>query len=145
MRRIGRPEHQQVLELWEKSVRESHDFLNDQDIQDYRALMESQYLDKTKLYAAEENGLMKGFIGFSGNQIRLLFISPDSMRKGFGKKLLNFAIRDRQIKEVDVNGQNTAAYQFYHQAGFRIIKKYPYDGAGKPYPVWSLKLAETGG
>ncbi|WP_316798410.1 GNAT family N-acetyltransferase [Pedobacter frigidisoli] len=145
IRRIGKSEHQQVLRLWEKSVRASHDFLHEQDIIDYRVLMEDQYLKKTRLYALEENGMMKGFIGLSGDQIRLLFISPDSMRMGFGKKLLHFAIKDKQIKEVDVNGQNTAAYQFYHRAGFRIVKKYPFDGAGKPYPVWSLKLVETVG
>ena len=145
IRRIGKSEHPQVLQLWERSVRESHDFLNEQDIVDYRVLMEEQYLERTKLYAAEENGIMKGFIGLSGDQIRLLFISPDSLRMGFGKKLLNFAIHEKQMKHVDVNGQNTAAYRFYYSAGFRIVKKYPFDGAGKPYPVWSLKLAETGG
>lgn len=145
IRKVANAEHPQILELWERSVRKSHDFLNEQDIIDYRVLMEAQYLRRIKLYAAEENGVMKGFIGLSGSQIRLLFISPDSLRMGFGKKLLNFAIREKQMTQVDVNGQNTAAYRFYYSAGFRIVQKYPFDGAGKPYPVWSLKLKETGG
>ncbi|MCZ4221901.1 GNAT family N-acetyltransferase [Pedobacter rhodius] len=138
IKKVGPSEHHVLLTVWEASVRASHDFLQEQDIEDYRSLLASTYLNRVDLYLLEEDNQVKGFIGLSTGKIQLLFIEPKAFRRGYGTLLIDFAIKKKGAYQVDVNSQNVNAYQFYKQAGFRIFRKFEFDGAGKAYPVWCM-------
>lgn len=129
-----------ILEVWEASVRATHDFLSEKDIQAYKALIGGQYLQSLNLFCVKEEDSIAGFIGLQGRLIQMLFIHPKYVAKGLGKALVNFAISKHGATEVDVNEQNTKALGFYKSLGFEVVDRFEIDDAGKPYPVLSMSL-----
>ena len=130
----------ELLAVWEASVRATHDFLSEQDIQAYKALIGGQYLQSLNLFCVKEEDSIAGFIGLQGRLIQMLFIHPKYVAKGIGKALVNFAISKHGATEVDVNEQNTKALGFYKSLGFEVVDRFEIDDAGKPYPVLSMSL-----
>lgn len=130
----------ELLAVWEASVRATHDFLSEKDIQAYKALIGGQYLHSLELFCIKEENSIVGFIGLQGRLIQMLFIHPKYVAKGLGKALVNFAISKHGATEVDVNEQNTKALGFYKSLGFEVVDRFEIDDAGKPYPVLSMSL-----
>jgi len=139
IRPVEAAEHQDILMLWEDSVRASHDFITEADIDEYRLRISSS-LPNLTVFCIEAEGLIQGFIALSDHKIQLLFVHPRAFRKGFGKRLIAFGIEKHKAWLVDVNAQNQNALSFYLSLGFKVYHKFANDGAGKPYPVWSLRL-----
>ncbi len=132
-------EYPLLVDLWEASVRQSHDFLTDDDIAFYRPLLVT-YLPMMEVYCTEDENGITGFIGISDGMIQALFIKPDAIGRGYGKRLMEFAIIDKQLSRVDVNEQNINARGFYERLGFRVVGRSETDGAGKPYPILNMEL-----
>ncbi|QDT96549.1 GNAT family N-acetyltransferase [Gimesia aquarii] len=131
----------QALELWESSVRATHSFLTEQEIQSLKPLVHSECLLKIPLFCMrDETGGVIGFIGVDIPKIEALFIDPAWRGKGIGRKLLEYAINELQAELVDVNEQNEQALSFYQHMGFEIAHRSEVDGFGKPYPLLHLKL-----
>ncbi len=65
-----------ICEIWEKSVRATHDFLSAEDREFYKSLV-SKYFPKSIIYTFEEEGVVKGFLGVDDQNINMLFVSPD--------------------------------------------------------------------
>ena len=82
-------------------------------------------------------------MGLSDELIEMLFVNPGEQGKGYGKRLLEYAIQKKQMDKVDVNEQNEKALSFYLHMGFPIIGRDETDGMGKPYPILHLQLKET--
>jgi len=131
----------EIISVWEASVRATHDFLNEEDIRVYKSLINDQYFSQLQLFGVQgKKGEIEGFIGVQNAKIRLLFILPASMGKGIGKALINYVYRHMNIKEVDVNEQNTSAFNFYTYLGFEVTDRSAADAIGKPFPVLSMEL-----
>jgi len=130
----------ELLAVWEASVRATHDFLSERDIQAYRALIGGQYLHSLNLFCIKEENSIVGFIGLQGRLIQMLFIHPHYMSRGLGKAFVKFAVDKHSAREVDVNEQNTKALGFYQSLGFKAFDRFEIDDAGKPYPILSLSL-----
>ena len=45
-------------------------------------------------------------MGLSNDKIEMLFVDPNEQGKGYGKVLVNYAVKDRHIYLVDVNEDN---------------------------------------
>jgi putative acetyltransferase len=133
-------DQKELLALWEASVRATHDFLDENDIQAYKQLIGDQYLQSLNLYCIRDGPRIAGFIGLQNKLIQMLFVHPDFMKKGIGKSLVNFAILEHQVTEVDVNEQNIQALGFYKSLGFEAFDRFETDDAGKPFPILSLCL-----
>lgn len=132
-------EYPVLIDIWETSVRATHHFLTEKDIDIYRELITS-CLPVVEIYcAADESGLI-GFISISEGMIQSLFIRPEARGKGIGKQLMNFAIVYKKITKVDVNEQNAQAFGFYEKLGFKVTGRSEIDGAGKPYPILLMEL-----
>jgi GNAT superfamily N-acetyltransferase len=75
---------ERLLELWERSVRATHHFLEDGDIVALRPLvaeeLESDAVDWWVLESATEAPI--GFLGFTSDTIEALFIDPDYHGQG---------------------------------------------------------------
>jgi len=128
--------------VWEASVRATHHFLPEQDIQYFKPLLRHQYLYMVKLVCMRNaQGQIVGFAGTAGNRLEMLFIHPDSRGTGVGKALLQYAINNMGITELDVNEQNEQAVGFYRHFGFAIKGRSETDGAGKPYPILHMQRA----
>jgi len=139
--KLTEPDYAELMEVWESSVRATHHFLNASDIQAYKSLISNKYLNQLQLFGVKSDELqLLGFIGISDQQIRLLFISPAKRGMGIGCALVNYVYQHLGIKEVDVNEQNTQAYDFYRYLGFVVTDRSAVDSIGKPFPVLSMQL-----
>lgn len=135
--------YDELIELWEASVRSSHHFLIEDDILFYKQLV-PQYFQAVELYIMRnKQGRIAAFMGLSDELIEMLFVHPQEQGKGLGKELMRFAIQEKRMRKVDVNEQNSAALQFYTNQGFRVIGRDELDSSGKPYPILHLHLLDT--
>ncbi|MDE7473372.1 MAG: GNAT family N-acetyltransferase, partial [Muribaculaceae bacterium] len=125
--------------IWERSVRATHDFLDEDTIEEIKAALEPSYFPNVELYAVSHNGSLTGFIGLRNDMIEMLFIDSHSRGQGYGSSLIEFAF-DRGATKVDVNEQNPLALAFYRSKGFKIIGRDNTDEAGRPYPILHLSL-----
>jgi putative acetyltransferase len=130
-----------LLNIWEESVRETHHFLKEENIQFLKPLIGKEYLGMVDLTCSKDpSGKILGFIGTSGDCIEMLFIHPSARGKGIGKTLVVQAIKNKQVNKVDVNEQNEQALGFYLHLGFKITGRSEVDRLGKPFPLLHLEL-----
>ena len=133
-------QYPELIKVWEKSVRATHDFITEADIQHYKPLILEQYFDQLDLFCITENNEIQGFIGLDGQLIQMLFIDPSVRGLGIGKALVDFAVQTYGANMVDVNEQNNQAVGFYAHIGFKTVERFDQDAAGKPYPILSMEL-----
>ena len=138
---VGKEDHLRLLEIWEGSVRATHNFLAEEDLQELKSLILEQYFDAVDLRCAKSSkGEILGFCGVHDDNIEMLFISPDARGKGVGSLLADYAIKSKGATKVDVNEQNDQALGFYQHIGFSVTGRSPVDGQGKPYPLLHMAL-----
>jgi len=130
----------EITDVWEASVRATHTFLTEADIQYYKPLILNEYLKEVSLFCTRDQNKITGFLGLDDDKIEMLFIHPDSRGKGVGKALLDFAVKEKNARKVDVNEQNEQAVGFYEYLGFKTVKREPLDPNGKPFPILSMEL-----
>ena len=134
-------EFAEVVALWEASVRATHRFLSEEDIQYFKPLIYNQYLHAVNLVCArDENNRIRAFLGVANGKIEMLFVHPSAFSKGIGKKLARYAIEKLKATKVDVNEDNPQAVGFYQHLGFRTISRSPLDSLGKPFPILHMEL-----
>ena len=139
----AKDQYAELINVWEKSVRATHNFLSEADIEHYRPLILDQYFDQLALFFIKDHDTILGFIGLNEELIQMLFIDPAMRGGGLGKALVNYAVQKHNVNSVDVNEQNEQAVGFYKNLGFEIIERFEYDSAGKPYPILSMHLNQT--
>lgn len=138
---VVKTDHLKLIEIWEKSVRATHDFLAEEDLQNLKPLILEHYFDAVDLRCAKDaQGEIQGFCGVLDGNIEMLFISPDARGKGIGAMLSAHAIKEQGASKVDVNEQNEQALGFYQHIGFKVIGRSPVDGQGKQYPLLHMVL-----
>jgi len=131
----------ELTAVWEASVKASHHFLSEEDIQFYKPLVKNEYLKLLDIFLARrDNGSIAGFVGLADNKIEMLFIASELRGRGIGKTLLAYAIVELNAREVDVNEQNEAAVAFYLSQGFKIRSRSKLDSTGKNFPILHLSL-----
>ncbi|HQR03952.1 MAG: GNAT family N-acetyltransferase [Proteobacteria bacterium] len=142
--REARPDdHPILLDIWEQSVRASHGFLTEQDIQSLLPIVRDHAMPGLELWVlCDEAARPLGFMGMDKNRIEALFIAPASFRQGGGKLMLEHARKLRGRLLVDVNEDNPRALAFYLANGFEVAGRSPTDSQGMPFPL--LHLSEAG-
>jgi len=134
------PDFAEITDVWEASVRATHAFLREEDIQTIKPLVRDEYLHLVTLFGVRDaTGRIAGFIGVAGNKIEMLFVHPHARGQGIGGQLLAYATAHLGTDEVDVNEQNGQAVGFYLHAGFRVTGRSELDGQGQPFPLLHLK------
>lgn len=126
--------------LWEQSVKATHFFLEEGDIQGLKKQAEEAIRKVKDLLYVRDGRQIVGFMGIEGNKLEMLFVHPRYLGKGWGRQLVEYAIRRRGIKLVDVNEQNPQAVGFYKHLGFRCVSRSEKDGQGNPFPLLHLEL-----
>jgi putative acetyltransferase len=131
----------EIVEVWEASVRATHHFLQEENIQFFKPLILRDYLKMVDLWCVRnEQKSIVGFLGVAEGNIEMLFLHPSIFGKGIGKKLTRFAIDELKARKVDVNEQNGEAVGFYHHIGFKTISRSEKDGLGLPFPILHMEL-----
>lgn len=139
--RILKTEYPEVVRVWESSVRATHHFLKEEDIEYFKPLILNTYLDAVELRCMrnDENNIL-GFLGAAEQNLEMLFIDPEHRGKRIGKSLLDHAMENLNVTKVDVNEQNEQAVGFYQHCGFEVIGRSELDSSGKPYPILHMAL-----
>ncbi len=140
--KINKSDYQEIVEVWEASVRATHHFLKEEDIEYFKPLILNTYLDAVRLRCIRDGKKIIGFIGVSGQNLEMLFIHPEFRGRRIGKTLLEYAIENMDVKKVDVNEQNEQAVGFYQHCGFKTIDRSKMDASGKPYPILHMRLKD---
>ena len=130
-----------LLDVWENSVKATHLFLSDDEINNIRQYVPQALKGVPVLVIAEnENGNLVGFMGIADKMLEMLFILNECRGQGIGKQLLQYGIENYLINELAVNEQNPLAKGFYEHLGFEVYKRTEFDEQGNPYPLLYMKL-----
>lgn len=132
---------EQLLNVWEASVRTTHLFLSDAEMNQIKSYVPQALEGVAHLIIVEtENGEPLGFMGIENKRLEMLFLSPAERGKGLGRQLLQYGMKNYGLQELTVNEQNLQAVDFYEHLGFEIYKKTECDEEGNPYPLLYMKL-----
>ncbi len=132
---------EQLLEVWEDSVKATHLFLSDNEIENIKQYVPQTLKAISHLIIAEnEDNFPVVFMGIEEQKLEMLFITNSERGKGLGRQLLNYGIENYNINELTVNEQNPNAKSFYEYMGFKVYKRTDSDEQGNPYPILYMKL-----
>jgi len=135
-------EYPRLVDVWEASVRATHDFLTESDVQSIKPMLTKELFDKVEIHAARDpKGEIIGFVGVALRKVEMLFILPEHRGSGVGSALLKHAVVRHDADTVDVNEQNPQALGFYLRMGFRVVGRSERDGQGNPFPLLHMSLS----
>lgn len=77
----------------------------------------SQALANTFVY---DDGIIKGILRISGNEIEKLFVEPQFQNQGIGMQLLKFAVETWKTDFLWVLEHNRRGIRFYQRHGFAL-------------------------
>ena len=130
----------QIISVWEKSVRATHDFVKPHDIDYFKQIVKGIDFHSFSVYCLTSENKVVGFMGIVDYTIEMLFLDPDFIGQGLGTKLMNFALDELKANKVEVNEQNFNAVKFYSKFGFSTYERTEKDPEGKDYPILKMKL-----
>jgi putative acetyltransferase len=129
-----------VEQIWEASVRATHDFVTEADIDVFRPLVAEAIRGDVELACIRDaDDLVVGFLGVAEGKVEMLFVDPLWFGRGIGGRLLWHAVSALGATSVDVNEQNGRAVRFYLRRGFEVAGRSEQDSLGKPYPLLHLR------
>jgi putative acetyltransferase len=133
-----------VVDVWEASVRATHHFLTEADIQFFKPLVREELPRVAQLACKrDDEGQVTGFIGVEQIKVEMLFVHPSWRGQGIGRRLMAYAITTLGASLVDVNEQNTQALGFYLRMGFEVIGRSALDSTSKPFPLLHLRMQDV--
>ena len=131
----------ELLEVWERSVRATHAFLSNAEVQRIRGYVPQAIEAVERLIVAESDSRSPvAFMGIQGGRLEMLFVSPEERGHGIGTQLLQYGIERHGVTELTVNEQNPQAVGFYEHMGFKTYKRSDHDEEGGPYPLLYMRL-----
>lgn len=132
---------EQLLDVWEKSVKETHLFLSGKEIEEIKKFVPAALTAVAHLIVeTDTDGTPVAFMGIDDGKLEMLFITPGERGKGLGRKLLEHGIEKYSVKELVVNEQNPQAKGFYEHMGFQVHRRSELDEQGNPYPVLFMAI-----
>lgn len=130
-----------LLTVWERSVRATHLFLSDSEIEQIKTYVPQALNGIAHLVIAEDDtGCPVAFMGIQDGVLEMLFLSPEERGKGLGKRLIQYGIKNHGVRRLTVNEQNPQARGFYEHMGFHVYKRTDHDEQGNPYPLLYMSL-----
>lgn len=128
-----------VIEIWNRAVDATHDFLTPSDRAAIGAEVAGFLPAAPLVLAVDADDRPMGFMLVDGSHMEALFIDPDSRGQGVGRALVAHALSSQPGLTTDVNEQNAQAVGFYERIGFVATGRSDLDGQGRPYPLIHLR------
>jgi putative acetyltransferase len=130
-----------LCEVWESSVRATHSFLSEADIECLTPLAHGELASFSPIHCLRDaSGKVIAMLGVARSSIEMLFVHADHQGAGAGRTLVEFAIRVLHANSVEVNEQNPQAIGFYRRMGFLAISRSALDSLGQPFPTLRMIL-----
>ncbi len=130
---------EELTALWNRSVRTTHHFLTEEDIENLQPIVEQAVSNIPELAISVCGGAVAGFIGVDGDKIEMLFVAPEFMGKGVGHSLIEWALNECNARRIDVNEQNGYAAAIYKHWGFKVYDRTETDEQGNPFPILRMR------
>ena len=108
---------EELVELWESSVRATHNSLAEGGVEFYKPYVVEAINSLPLVMTARADGKAAAFMGITGAHLDSLFAAPEYFGRGAGAALMREALA-RGVRSVDVNEQNPRARRFYEKMGF---------------------------
>ena len=132
---------EQLLEVWERSVRATHLFLSAGEIEEIKSYVPQALREVPRVIVAwREDETPAGFMGVDGQKLEMLFLAPEERGRGLGRELVRYGVERFGVREVTVNEQNPQARGFYERMGFCVCRRSELDEQGRPYPILDMRL-----
>ena len=128
-----------LYQIWYASVLATHTFLSKEEIEAIAPYVPQAIKEVETLLVMTQYDQLIGFLGMNKTFIEMLFIDPIYRNKGYGKQLIQYAIKHKHAQEVSVNEQNPNAIGFYENMGFMTYRRSEMDEQGNPYPILYMK------
>ena len=71
----------ELIAVWDNSVRSSHHFLSEEDLAYYRSRIMHTYIHAVELYVIRQSHVV-AFMGLSDEMVEMLFVLPSEKGKG---------------------------------------------------------------
>jgi putative acetyltransferase len=140
IRRAVPSDREALLDIWLRSARATHTFVSASGLESLIEPVRDYLASDGELWVlCAATGRRLGFMGLSEHRLESLFLDPDVLRRGFGRRLVSHAYQLRGHLAVSVNEQNGDAVAFYRACGFRIEGRSPLDDDGRPYPLLHMR------
>lgn len=131
---------EELVQVWESSVRATHLFLSEADIDQIRQDLPQVFTGIEHVAVAKDRtGGVVGFMGVAAHRLEMLFLAAPARGVGLGARLLNLAVDRYGVTELTVNEQNPLAVGFYSHHGFSTYKRSDVDEEGRPFPLLYMK------
>ena len=115
---------QELLKVWENSVRATHKFLSNEEILEIKKYVPEALASISHLIIDnDENGNPVAFMGIEENKLEMLFITSAYRGKENGKKMLSYGIENYGVTNLAVNEDNPQAKGFYEHMGFKVYQR----------------------
>ena len=130
-----------LLTVWEASVRATHDFMSEADIDRVRPVVRDALPSVPHLVCVRgPDGRPIGFVGAGEGTVYMLFVDPALRGRRIGRALLEHAVAAFGARALDVNEENPAALGFYRRLGWEVIGRSPLDHTGMLHPIVHMRL-----
>src|SRR3954462_4629081 len=92
IRRAIATDREILLEIWLRSVRATHTFLSEEDIQSFLPIVRDVALAELEIWVlCSDSGSPVGFMGMSESKVEALFLAPEFCRRGGGRRMIQHA------------------------------------------------------
>ncbi|WP_120495218.1 GNAT family N-acetyltransferase [Kiloniella sp. EL199] len=113
-----------LIDIWFAANRIAHPFLSDNFVAQVAKNMREIYLPNDETWVLDHNQKSVGFIALVGSEIGGLFLYPEFHGKGFGKALVDHALKLKGSLCVEVFEKNKIGRRFYDLYGFVELNHY---------------------
>lgn len=121
---------EQMILVWEKSVRATHHFVTSSEVERLKEAVKEIDFKSFSVYCLISEDKVLGFLGVEDNVIVSLFLDPDYIGQKLGTKLMYYALNTLKANKVNVNEENSNAIEFYTKFGFKIYERIKKDSQG---------------
>lgn len=87
-----------------------------------------------KIYVYDD-GIIRGFICIEGEEIKKLYVDTFFQGHGIGARLIEFAIKNYNVKFLWALEKNTKAIAFYQRHGFKVTEDKVFEEGTTEYLV----------
>ena len=120
-----------VVALWSAASKKAHPFIDDEGQGERERKLRDVYLKIAESWVIEdEGGRVVGLLGLLDQEIGGLFVDPAAQGAGYGRALVEHAVKLKGEVTLEVFEKNAAARAFYAHMGFILFARRNCDETG---------------
>jgi len=130
IRRFENNDLAQIMDMWLETNMRAHSFIEQKYWNENFEAVRNM-IPEADVYVFEEEGVIKGFAGLSGNYIAGIFVENESQSRAIGRMLLNHVKSLNSLLLLSVYRNNERAVKFYLREGFSIEEESTDENTGE--------------